>query len=121
MKDFDLSLTRHPISGEVSMLSHLRSVMQDMENLILTSPMELKFNDEGMGAGVRSMLFRLSSSVVQVQLREIIERQINTFCYYVNLGAVKIVVDENSVDVKIIFSLKGETEERTLMVPLIQT
>ena len=61
-KDINLSLAKHPITGDIATLTNIEAVKRSVRNLINTNFYERPFHPE-IGSNVRSILFEPVSPV----------------------------------------------------------
>ena len=75
-KDINLSLARHPITGDIASLTNIEAVKRSVRNLINTNFYERPFHPE-IGSNVRSVLFEpvspIVASVLERHVRDVIE------------------------------------------------
>ena len=75
-KDINLSLARHPITGDIASLSNIEAVKRSVRNLINTNFYERPFHPE-IGSNVRSILFEpvspIVASVLERHVKDVIE------------------------------------------------
>lgn len=75
-KDINLSLARHPITGDIASLSNIEAVKRSVRNLINTNFYERPFHPE-IGSNVRSILFEpvspIVASVLERHVRDVVE------------------------------------------------
>ena len=75
-KDINLSLARHPITGDIASLTNIEAVKRSVRNLINTNFYERPFHPE-IGSNVRSVLFEpvspIVASVLERHVKDVIE------------------------------------------------
>jgi len=75
-KDINLSLARHPITGDIASLTNIEAVKRSVRNLINTNFYERPFHPE-IGSNVRSVLFEpvspIVASVLERHVRDVVE------------------------------------------------
>ena len=75
-KDINLSLARHPITGDIASLTNIEAVKRSVRNLINTNFYERPFHPE-IGSNVRSILFEpvspVVASVLERHVRDVVE------------------------------------------------
>ena len=75
-KDINLSLARHPITGDIASLTNIESVKRSVRNLVNTNFYERPFHPE-IGSNVRSVLFEpvspIVASVLERHVRDVVE------------------------------------------------
>ena len=77
-KDINLSLARHPITGDIASLTNIEAVKRSVRNLINTNFYERPFHPE-IGSNVRSILFEPVSPVVASVLERHVKDVIENF------------------------------------------
>ena len=77
-KDINLSLAKHPITGDIASLSNVEAVKRSVRNLINTNFYERPFHPE-IGSNVRSVLFEPVSPVVAAVLERHVKDVIENF------------------------------------------
>ena len=77
-KDINLSLARHPITGDIATLSNVEAVKRSVRNLVNTNFYERPFHPE-IGSNVRSVLFEPVSPIVATVLERHIRDVIANF------------------------------------------
>ena len=75
-KDINLSLARHPITGDIASLTNIEAVKRSVRNLINTNFYERPFHPE-IGSNVRSVLFEpvspIVATVLERHVRDVVE------------------------------------------------
>ena len=75
-KDINLSLAKHPITGDIATLTNVEAVKRSVRNLINTNFYERPFHPE-IGSNVRSILFEpvspIVASVLERHVKDVIE------------------------------------------------
>ena len=77
-KDINLSLARHPITGDIASLTNLEAVKRSVRNLINTNFYERPFHPE-IGSNVRSVLFEPVSPIVANVLERHVKDVVENF------------------------------------------
>ena len=77
-KDINLSLARHPITGDIASLTNIEAVKRSVRNLINTNFYERPFHPE-IGSNVRSVLFEPVSPVVASVLERHVKDVVENF------------------------------------------
>ena len=77
-KDINLSLAKHPITGDIATLTNVEAVKRSVRNLINTNFYERPFHPE-IGSNVRSVLFEPVSPVVAAVLERHVKDVIDNF------------------------------------------
>ena len=116
--DVSLDLLDRP-SGDVYKKSDAAAVKQSVKNLLLTGFYEKPFNPF-FGAGVHDLLFELADDLTSFEIEDRIKTAIQSF--EPRAEVVRIVsnvrLDNNSVDVEIVFRVVNTEEEVTLTTTL---
>lgn len=92
-KDINLSLARHPITGDIATLSSVEAVKRSVRNLVNTNFYERPFHPE-IGSNVRSVLFEPVSPIVATVLERHVRDVIANFEPRAEL--VDVIVSDNS-------------------------
>ena len=92
-KDINLSLAKHPITGDIASLSNVEEVKRSVRNLINTNFYERPFHPE-IGSNVRSVLFEPVSPVVAAVLERHVKDVIDNFEPRAEL--IDVVVSDNA-------------------------
>ena len=92
-KDINLSLAKHPITGDIASLSNVEAVKRSVRNLINTNFYERPFHPE-IGSNVRSVLFEPVSPVVAAVLERHVKDVIENFEPRAEL--IDVVVSDNA-------------------------
>tara|TARA_B100000035_G_scaffold274655_1_gene251196 strand:+ start:787 stop:1227 length:441 start_codon:yes stop_codon:yes gene_type:complete len=92
-KDINLSLAKHPITGDIASLSNIEAVKRSVRNLINTNFYERPFHPE-IGSNVRSVLFEPVSPVVAAVLERHVKDVIDNFEPRAEL--IDVVVSDNA-------------------------
>jgi phage baseplate assembly protein W len=113
--DIPTDLTVHPVKEDLVLLTNEQAVKRSIRNLLLTDPYERFFNPT-LGSGIRSLLFENISQDTEFILQEKIRETIINYEPRANLYSVgvKILEDDNSYAVNIIFSLVNSLTPVTL-------
>lgn len=93
IKDINLSLARHPITGDIATLSNVEAVKRSVRNLVNTNFYERPFHPE-IGSNVRSVLFEPVSPIVATVLERHVRDVIANFEPRAEL--VDVIVSDNS-------------------------
>ena len=92
-KDINLSLAKHPITGDIASLTNIEAVKRSVRNLINTNFYERPFHPE-IGSNVRSVLFEPVSPVVAAVLERHVKDVIDNFEPRAEL--IDVVVSDNA-------------------------
>ena len=75
-KDINLSLAKHPITGDIATLTNVEAVKRSVRNLINTNFYERPFHPE-IGSNVRSILFEpvspVTASVLERHVKDVVD------------------------------------------------
>ena len=113
--DLDLSFKVNPFTKDIYLKTDEDAVKTALRNLIQTRNFERPFHPE-IGTQIQSLLFEPFSPAVRVAMRRTIEDAINTYEPRVRLVDLIIteMVDENDLDVTVVFTLKNSDRPITL-------
>lgn len=121
-RDIDLTFNAHPVTGDVSVRSGVRSVMQSLREIVLTSQRDWEF-DRGLGVGIYDMLGENLSPLDTIRIKDIIEEQIGIHEPRVELESVNVgmsTTEPNTLRIQIMFYLVNQPDINTLDIPLIR-
>ena len=104
-RDLDLSLTLHPIRGDIIPLKDDAAIKNSVKNLLLTNFYERPFNDD-IGANLRALLFEPADAITRISLKENIRRVINKYEKRVLLQEIDIKDYDNSYNITVVFKIK---------------
>lgn len=104
-RDLDLSLTLHPIRGDIVPLKDDAAIKNSVKNLLLTNFYERPFNDD-IGANLRALLFEPADAITRISLKENIRRVINKYEKRVLLQEIDIKDYDNSYNITVVFKIK---------------
>lgn len=76
--DFSLNFSRHPITGDLSMVVNEKSIVQSLKNILLTDTYEVPFSPDIAG-NIRAMLFKLSDPFVTEDVKTKVEFAIENY------------------------------------------
>jgi phage baseplate assembly protein W len=120
--DFDLNFTAHPVTGDIVLKTDESAIKQSVKNLLLTRNFERPFHSE-IGSPIRQLLFDLPGPMFTIMLRKAIIDVINNFEPRVNIIDIEVndQLEENAVNVTLIFSIVNTTRPITLDLALERT
>jgi len=107
-KDISLSFSPHPVTRDLPVLVNERAIVRSVRNLVETIPTERFFNPL-LGTDIRDSLFenysRTTVTIIEDQIRE----TVRNFEPRVDELGIEVVgrPDDNSLDVKVLFTIKG--------------
>jgi len=107
-KDFDLSFSKHPITGDVVTVSNTEAIKRSVKHLVLTNFRERSFEPH-IGSDVYSMLFEQMNPFTGVVINNYIREVIENFEPRVKLIDVETNpdVDRNSINIRIVYSFQN--------------
>ena len=122
-KDLSLYFTPNPVSGDVTMVTDVQDIKRSVRNLVMTNRFEKPFHPE-VASHVRDLLFEPFSPVTINLLRNRIETVLTNYEPRVTLTDVEVedpdfqMMDNNTLNVRIFFTLKNDPEIQTVDVLL---
>tara|TARA_B100001057_G_C22171466_1_gene689602 strand:+ start:54 stop:494 length:441 start_codon:yes stop_codon:yes gene_type:complete len=110
-KDINLSLARHPITGDIASLTNIEAVKRSVRNLINTNFYERPFHPE-IGSNVRSVLFEPVSPIVATVLERHVKDVVENFEPRAELIDVQVTdnADANEYRVQIKFYVVNSSD-----------
>ncbi len=110
-KDINLSLAKHPITGDIATLTNVEAVKRSVRNLINTNFYERPFHPE-IGSNVRSILFEPVSPIVAAILERHVKDVIQNFEPRAELVDVQVKdnSDRNEYKVQIKFYVVNSSD-----------
>lgn len=120
--DLDLSLTKHPVTGDIAIKSGDNAVITSVRNLIMTNFYERPYHPE-IGSGVTAMLFENATPLTAQYLKKMIEDVITNFEPRAALTNVTVTVypEQNYFEVKIGMYINNNSSPTNLTVFLERT
>lgn len=120
--DLDLNFTAHPVTGDVARIYDENAIKRSVRNLIQTNNFERPFHSE-IGCQIRALLFEPASPLLNTMIKRIITDTITTFEPRVVLTSVTVTtnLDNNSVNVTIVFTIVNTVNPVTMNVVLQRT
>jgi phage baseplate assembly protein W len=115
--DLSITMTAHPITGQVTVKKNAEAVIGALKNLILTNRFERPY-DPLFGADIRSRLFENFDPIEQVNIEEDIKSAIKNFEPRVKINEVRVVASPNSNRVQIGISFYVSNEAQPITVGL---
>ena len=122
-KDLSLFFTPNPVSGDVTMVTDVQDIKRSVRNLVMTNRFEKPFHPE-VASHVRDLLFEPFTPVTINLLRNRIETVLENYEPRVTLTDVEVedpdfqMMDNNTLNVRIFFTLKNDPEIQTVDVLL---
>ena len=110
-RDIDLSLTPHPITGDVSVVTDIEAVKTAIVNLVQLKRGDKPFHPE-IGSGVRNLLFEPATSFTGVRISQEITRTINNYEPRASVRNVTAIptADGDGYVVSIVFNIINRVE-----------
>lgn len=111
-QDFSLNFNRHPITGDISLVTDEMSVSQSIRNLILTDKYEVPFLPKQAGH-IRGLLFELATPFTSMDASTRIKEVIHNYeprATLLNVD-VKLLSDNNSMRVTIVYRTKTSYDD----------
>ena len=117
--DFNTSLAKHPIKGDLAVKTDVDAVKQSVKNLVLTNKMERPFQPT-IGCDIRKLLFENISPMTIVMAKQTIVETIERHEPRCNIINVKASADEdsNALFITIVFSVINNTDVQELNLVL---
>tara|TARA_X000001316_G_C922465_1_gene37960 strand:- start:13320 stop:13724 length:405 start_codon:yes stop_codon:yes gene_type:complete len=108
-KDFDLSFTFNPLTGDIGSKTDVNAINQSIRNLINTNFYERPFKPE-MGSNIRAILFEQADVITTLDLKQSITEVITNYEPRVTLQDVIIQdePDKNAYNISIIYLINGQ-------------
>lgn len=118
-KDFDISFSSHPLTGDIGVKTDVNSIDQSIRNLISTNFYERPFRPQ-IGSNIRAILFEPADAITIDDLRQAISETIGNFEPRVSLDNIFIedLPDRNSYNIQIVYRIRNLNEVSTLTVVL---
>tara|TARA_B100002019_G_C20831615_1_gene385557 strand:+ start:91 stop:489 length:399 start_codon:yes stop_codon:yes gene_type:complete len=107
-KDISFAFTKHPVTGDVSVITNESAINRAVRNLVLTSFGERPF-DPSIGSDVADVLFENVSPFTAGLVASKIRETIASFEPRVRVTDVEVNpdVDNNAYEVTIIYDIRG--------------
>ena len=120
--DLSITMTAHPITGNVSVRKNADAVVAALKNLILTNRFERPYNPL-YGADIRNRLFENFDPIEQVNIEEDIKTAINNFEPRAKISEVTVIAapNSNSVRINIVFFVVNEAQPLTVGLQIERT
>lgn len=106
-KDIDFSLTKHPITNDISVKTDISAIKQSLKNLFQLKPYDKPMHPEI--SGVYDLLFEPLDSITKFQFEQRSKKLINDYEPRIELENLNIVEypNENGIHVCITFRIKN--------------
>jgi phage baseplate assembly protein W len=120
--DLNLTFSKHPVTGAVSVLKNADAVKRAVRNLIMTNYYERPYNP-AFGGNVSALLFENADSMTEIKVFNGIKQAIANWEPRANLDnlIVDVQPDSNSLFVKIVFSINNIKEPVELDIMIDRT
>jgi len=117
--DLDLNFTRNPLTDDVSKLSGINAVERSLRNLFFMNRFEKPFHPE-IYTGLRNFLFENKTPFLETDITERIRSVAQVYEPRVKIQQVFVTseTDNNSLDIKIYYSIPPENATRQFTVNL---
>ena len=115
--DLDLSLTKHPVTGDIAIASGDNAVIKSVRTLIMTNFYERPFHPE-KGSGVPGMMFELITPITAQRLKQEVIDVITNFeprCKLIDV-VVSAFPDQNYITIQMSFYIVNNTAPTTITV-----
>lgn len=121
-KDIDLGFKRHPLTGDLVLKTGASAIKQSIINIVRTNFYDRGFNVE-VGTNTDFHLFENATSTSANHLRLNIINSLRNFepdCELVDVKIMENTTDNNSLVVKIFYSLINSTAVDELSISLVR-
>lgn len=117
--DFDLNMTRHPLTGDVSSVDDITAVKRSVKHIILTNYGERPFNPK-FGSNIRAQLFEQATAFSALTLRNSIQFALEKYEPRIDILDITVVDDHerNGYDVSLNFMIRHIHTDVQLSVKL---
>ena len=121
-KDFRTDFTSHPETSDISIKTDEAAVKESIRNLLLTNKGERLFRPN-LGSNLKYMLFESNTPVVLKLIQEQVKDVLVTYEPRINIIDVTVIsdLDENNVQINVVFSLRNSEETLSTTVFLERT
>ena len=118
-KDFDISMSKHPLTNDVGVKTDINAINQSIRNLLYTSYYERPFQPL-VGSNLRTILFEPADTITRNDLKQAITSIIGNYEPRVTLENLIIVdeSDKNAYRVTIVYKININQEPVELNVVL---
>ena len=113
-KDFDISFSNNPITGDVGTKSDANAIQQSIRTLINTNYYERPFQPF-LGCNIRGLLFELATPVIANDIKTLIKEVLTNYEPRVIVDEVKVsdLSDQNAYNISIIYRIKSKNTINT--------
>jgi phage baseplate assembly protein W len=112
-RDFSLTFSKHPITGDLSILTDEKAVNQSLKNLMFTNFYDVPFQPR-LGSNLRARLFDLATSMTADTIKSDIEDVIENFEPRIEVIDITADVEGNGVRVTLRYRLRTSTNDITV-------
>lgn len=114
-KDFDLNFTAHPVSGDVSVLSHENSVKQALKNILRMNFYEIPFQPS-IGSGIPSLLFEPANFTTVADAKERVRSAVRAYDSRVEIIRIdaSIKESENALNIRVEYYIVNDPRSQSL-------
>lgn len=113
--DFPIDFSKHPVTGQLAVITNEESVKQSIKNLVLTNLGE-RFYDPLKGSRVKESLFEPMGAMTTESIRSTIQHAVETYERRANVVGVEIEEEENGYHAHIFFSLINIAQTHSVSV-----
>lgn len=110
-KDFDISFSNNPITGDLGVKSDANAINQSLKTLVNTNYYERPFQPL-LGCNIRALLFELADPITMNDLKTNISQVISNYEPRIAVQELRVddLSDQNSYNVRIVYRiLKSNT------------
>lgn len=117
--DFFMNLDENPVSFDLARKTNEEAVKQSIKNLLLTDKGERPFQPN-LGCNIRQMLFDNITPDTIIVMRELIRDTLEAYEPRATIIGVDVTsaIDDNSVNVVVVFKVINSSEPVTLVTSL---
>lgn len=121
--DLDLTLTLHPVTGDIVAIKDVNAVKNSIKNLVLTNFYERKFKKHNIGSPLNRLLFEPTTPFLSANIQRAVTQVIENYEPRVELDDVLVKVDDdnNSVSVIVFFRIVGTLTPISVQITLKRT
>lgn len=120
--DFDLNLTKHPVSKDIFKIVDTEAVKNSLNNLLLTGRFEVPFHPE-ISSGIYDLLFENFLPTTPATLEKQIAYTLANFEPRIELKGIELSTgnDKNAIRIDVYFKIKETNEHAVLNLILNRT
>ena len=105
--DFSLTLTRHPITGDITSLQYLDAIDTSITNLLQTADYEYPF-DSDLGSRLKYYLFEPMTPLVALAVQTEVTNVISTHEPRIELVDVIVSNIDNGFSIKVLYVVRND-------------